>query len=1006
MTAAGHLRRYALLAAGYFLAARLGLALPFVTDYVTLLWLPSGIAVAALFRWGLRYWPAIALAAFAVNQSLGGGLGLSTAIAVGNTLAPVAAACLLQRWQFDVVTPSARNLLVLLFGAALGCMVISASGGSMSLWAAGAVSSEKLPDVWLAWWLGDAVGVLAGGLPLLVLRRQELSWPRGAGRALELLCVLGLALVIALLPSLTGSRALAFDLLPTIAVIWLASRFSLWSALMLSLALSSVQAVEVSRISADLDPTQARHELIHLWTYITTLFSVAMLVAGLSAERERSRLQLKESEQRYRSLIEHAPEAIVVLDMELGRFVDLNENAVRLFGFERERLLELGPAELSPEQQADGRASSEAVREYIGRALQGETPNFRWTHLDARGEPFVCEVRLLKLPSADRVLVRGSMIDISEQLKREQLQRQEEERWRLALEASGDGVWDWHIEEQKEFFSPRLLAMYGYSADEIATRPESLDMLTHPDDLEQMAVDRQAHFRGETASYENEHRIRCRNGEWKWVLSRGAVVARDKEGRPLRMVGTHTDISVRKQFDQQVWRQANFDNLTGLPNRHYLRQLLERLVAAYAANDPGPSEQSGENGLSLLFIDLDGFKEINDTYGHDLGDQLLIEAARRIATVAVAPHLAARLGGDEFTVVVRGLDSLQEVDQIAARLVAALDQKFEFAGHEAFLSASIGISRLPQDAHSVSELFKHADQALYVAKDLGRNRFAHFSPELQRATEHKVKLGLELRTALAEQQFFLCYQPIVDLRTSKAQEVEALLRWRHPQRGLVSPAEFVPVAESAGLIPAIGDWVFRQGVRQLAHWRRNLDADLRLSINKSPAQFRARQGYLEEWLQLMASLRLPGASVSIEITEGLLLDTSGEVANTLQRIRDVGLTISIDDFGTGYSSLAYLQGFAVDFLKIDRSFVCHLPEDSRTASLCRAIIVMAHELGFRVIAEGVESKAQALWLREANCDFAQGYYFGQAEPADATPGALKRLNQNLAQMLDANQAEI
>ena len=1002
MTAAGHLQRLALLALGYFVAARLGLALPYVTDYVTLLWLPSGIALAALFRWGPRYWPAVAVAAFAVNQSLGGALGLSIAIAVGNTLAPLAAAWLLRRWQFDVVTPSARNLLVLLFGAALGCMVISATGGSLSMWAAGVVSSAKLPDIWLAWWLGDAVGVLAGGLPLLVLRREELRWPQQGNRSLELITVVGLALIVALLPSLTGSRALAYDLLPTIAVIWLSSRYSLWSALMLSLLLSGIQALEVSRISAELDPTQARHELIHLWTYITTLFAVAMLVAGLSAERERSRLQIKESEQRYRSLIEHAPEAIVVLDVELGRFVDLNENAERLFGLPRERLLALGPAELSPEAQPDGRPSIEAAREYIGRALHGATPNFRWTHTDARGEPFVCEVRLLRLPWADRVLIRGSMIDISEQLKREHLQREEEERWRLALEASGDGVWDWHIDEKKEFFSARLLAMYGYGADQIATRPESLDLLTHPEDVEQMNADRQAHFRGETESYENEHRIRCRNGEWKWVLSRGAVVSRDREGRPLRMVGTHTDISVRKQFDQQVWRQANFDNLTGLPNRNYLRQLLERLVAAHAAND---SDQAAGNGFSLLFIDLDGFKEINDTYGHDLGDQLLIEAARRIAEVTTAPHMAARLGGDEFTVVVRGLNSLQAVDQIAARLVAVLDQKFEFAGHEAFISASIGISRLPQDAHSVSELFKHADQALYVAKDQGRNRFAHFSPELQRATEHKVKLGLELRTALAEQQFFLCYQPIVDLHAAKAQELEALLRWRHPQRGLVSPAEFVPVAESAGLIPAIGDWVFRQGVRQLAHWRRNLDAGLRLSINKSPAQFRARQGYLEEWLQLLASLRLPGGAVSIEITEGLLLDTSGEVANTLQRIRDVGLTISIDDFGTGYSSLAYLQGFAVDFLKIDRSFVCHLPEDSRTASLCRAIIVMAHELGFRVIAEGVESKAQALWLHGAGCDFAQGYYFGHAQTADLTPAALKSLNQNLARMLDPNATD-
>nr|WP_225444782.1 EAL domain-containing protein [Pseudomarimonas arenosa] len=984
--------RLLLLALAYYGCARLGLSLPLVTGYVTVLWLPSGIAVAALYRWGLGYWPAVYLAALAVEYKLSQDWGVSLGIAVSNTLAPLAAAWVLRRGQFSTTQPSARDLLVLLFGAALGCMLISASGGTLGLYLSGAVQAPQLSGTWLSWWLGDAVGVLAGGLPLLLLHRQDLHWSRYAERAPELLATVGFALIVGLLPLLSGVRTLAFDLLPLAGVIWLSLRFSLWPALALALALSLLQALEVSRIGPSLSAEAALAELIHLWTYVTTLFAVAMLVAGLNAERERSRQQLQESEQRYRSLIEHAPEAIVVLDPELGHFVEVNQEAERLFACSRARLLTLGPAELSPERQPDGRLSAEAARENIGRALGGEMPQFRWTHLDDQGRQFTCEVRLLCLPATDRRLIRGSLIDISEELQLEQLRQEQEDRLRLALEASGDGVWDWHIQKHREYYSPRLLAMYGYSSEDIEPSPDSFDRLTHPDDVAAMQADREAHWHGETDSYVNEHRIRCKDGSWKWVLSRGAVVSRDGDGSPLRMVGTHTDISARKEIEDRVWRQANFDGLTGLPNRHFLRRALERMV------EEGIAVQGG---LSLLFIDLDGFKEVNDTYGHDLGDQLLIEAARRIDSLISAPHQAARLGGDEFTVVLRGVVDIETVDSIATQLVAVLDQKFEFAGHEAFVSASIGISRLPQDAHSVSELFKHADQALYVAKDLGRNRYAHFSPELQRATEHKVRLGLELRTALAEQQFFLCYQPIVDLQQAKAQEVEALLRWRHPERGLISPNEFVPVAESAGLIAAIGDWVFRQGVRQLAHWRRSLDPDMRLSINKSPAQFRAPTSYLEEWLQLLASLRLPGAAVSIEITEGLLLERGSDVSSTLQRIRDVGLTISIDDFGTGYSSLAYLQEFAVDFLKIDRSFVRHLPDDPRTASLCRAIIVMAHELGFRVIAEGVETQAQALWLLRAGCDLAQGFYFGKAVPADEAPDVLRHLNQQLPQLLEA-----
>lgn len=983
-------QRLLLLALAYYGSGRLGLALSFVTEYVTLLWLPSGIALAALFRWGYRCWPAVTLAAFSVAATQGGSPTVALTIALGNTLAPLAGAWLLHRGRFDVEAPSGRNLALLMFGAALGAMTLSASIGTLALWAAGAFAPALVPDVFVAWWLGDAVGVLVGGLPLLVVQREHLRWRAYRGRALELLLVVVLGFGASLLPSINGAHALAFDLLPAAAVIWITLRFSLWPALILALLLAMAQAIEVSAASADLAPGDANRQLMHLWTYTTILFAAAMLVSGLNAERERSRRKLQISEARYRSLIEHAPEAIVVLDPAQGRFVEVNAEAERIFGCTRERLLGLGPAELSPEYQPDGRRSSEAAREYIVRVQAGETPSFRWAHLDAQGQQFICEVRLLRLPATDQSLVRGSLIDISEELRAERLQSTQEERLRLALEASGDGVWDWQIRERREYVSPRLLAMYGYGGEQLERTPDLLDRLTHPDDLQQMREDREAHWRGETESYSNEHRILCQDGSWKWVLSRGAVVSRDEQGRPLRMVGTHTDISERKAIDQQIWRQANLDSLTGLPNRHHLRQALEQQVELAAA---------GGEGFSLLFVDLDGFKEINDTYGHDLGDELLIEAARRIKQVAVAPHQAARLGGDEFTVVLRGLTDLEAVDQFAAELVSVLDQKFEFGGHEAFVSASIGISRLPNDAHSVSELFKHADQALYVAKDLGRNRFAHFSPELQRATEHKVRLGLELRAALAEQQFFLCYQPIVDLRNRKAHEVEALLRWRHPTRGLVSPSEFVPVAESAGLIPAIGDWVFRQGVRQLAHWRQTLDPDMRLSINKSPAQFRARQGYLEEWLQLLSSLRLPGAAVSIEITEGLLLDSGGDVAATLQRIREVGVTISIDDFGTGYSSLAYLQDFDVDFLKIDRSFVRHLPTDSRTASLCRAIIVMAHELGFKVIAEGVENRAQAQWLTRAGCDYAQGFYFGQAVPADEMPETLRRLNDELHRLL-------
>lgn len=588
-------------------------------------------------------------------------------------------------------------------------------------------------------------------------------------------------------------------------------------------------------------------------------------------------------------------------------------------------------------------------------------------------------------PSADRIWVReaahcvrntqgellyyeGTVEDITASHLAQVALVQNEERWKLALESTGDGVWDWYVQTGVEYFSRRCKEIYGFAEGEIANRSEALDGRTHPDDVAQMQRDREAHFKGETETYTNEHRILCKDGSWKWVLTRGMVISRDTRGQPLRMIGTHTDISDRKNAEAQVWKQAHFDALTGLPNRRMLRHRLDNAILH--------SQEHGEN-LAILFIDLDHFKEVNDTLGHDGGDLLLVQAAQRIQNCLNPHDTVARMGGDEFTVVLSNAGDSTHIEKTVQNILDSMATAFQIGSEQVFVSASVGVALYPQNACLVEDLLKHADQALYVAKGAGRNRFSFFTPALQEAAVLRARLAADLRLAMPEQQFALVYQPIVHLGTGKVHKAEALLRWQHPQRGAVSPAQFIPIAESTGLIVEIGEWVFQQAALQVAQWQAVYGRDFQISVNKSPVQFHRRDTAQPSWGAHLRSMDLAGSSIAVEITEGLLLDTNEHVARQLEELRACGITISLDDFGTGYSSLTYLQKIAIDYIKIDQSFVRNLTPASTDLALCKAIIRMAHDLGMQVVAEGVETPDQRDLLVAAGCDFGQGYWFAR-----------------------------
>ena len=433
-----------------------------------------------------------------------------------------------------------------------------------------------------------------------------------------------------------------------------------------------------------------------------------------------------------------------------------------------------------------------------------------------------------------------------------------------------------------------------------------------------------------------------------------------------------------RQSERHYHALANFDSLTTLSNRTMFQERLEECVHH--------SNRTGER-FALLFIDLDHFKDINDTLGHHWGDKLLQQVAQRLKSGTRSADTVSRLGGDEFTVILHDMKDSEGATRVAQALLEALSRPYELEGEPYFVSASIGITLFPQDAQTSADLLKTADQAMYTAKRLGRNRHQLFSPHMLEGNQQRLRMISDLRNAQDNHELHLLYQPIVEMATRRICKAEALIRWQSPKHGLVGPADFIPLAEDTGLIASMGDWVFDEATRRVADWRQRHAPDLQVSINVSPAQFQRPDLNLSHWVSRLHSLGLPGQAIGLEITEGLLLDINPGVTQVLLSLRDAGIPVALDDFGTGYSSLSYLRKLDIDYLKIDQSFVGTLQPGSDELALCAAIIVMAHKLGLKVVAEGVETQEQCELLLAAGCDYGQGYLFSRP----VTPEAFEAL---------------
>ncbi len=568
------------------------------------------------------------------------------------------------------------------------------------------------------------------------------------------------------------------------------------------------------------------------------------------------------------------------------------------------------------------------------------------------------------------LLERSLTISSNEMQEMYERLRESETRYALAAKGANDGLWDWDFATDDIYYSDRCMEILGVelNTQERPTRDWWFERV-HEDNKDEFLTEFTKHIKGETSNFHNEHQVLHCDGTYRWLMVRGIAV-RDEEGRAFRLVGSLTDITERKIVEQKLAHDAMHDALTGVANRkcliNRLRRSLERM------------KFSKEYCFSALFIDLDRFKSINDSLGHQIGDELLVRITQKLSSLIRPSDLLARLGGDEFVILVENTHHKKQVKPIAERILKELQKPVFIEGQQIYASASIGIVFGSSDYEKAEDLVRDADFAMYRAKVKGKGRFEWFESKLQVGALSKLQLEMDLPRAIEKKEFLLHYQPIVSLDSEKIIGFESLIRWQHPIRGLIPPNEFIPIAEDTGLIKIIGKWGLFEACRQMAEWQAGNPAakDLIISVNLSGCQLEQKD-LIWQVKDILDLTGLQPKCLKLEITESVIMKNAEQAIETAQGLKEMGVRVSIDDFGTGYSSLSYLHRFPIETLKVDRSFINRIGGGDENEAIVQTIINLAANLGIDVVAEGIEKVEQLDFLRKVHCNYGQGFYYSR-----------------------------
>ncbi len=658
--------------------------------------------------------------------------------------------------------------------------------------------------------------------------------------------------------------------------------------------------------------------------------------------------QVRDSEDRFRRLSDLAREAVFI--HHEGRLLDCNQAAQKLFGYSHAEMIRMQAFDLV------ARPDVATVRQNIEQQI--EQP-YVVHGRRVNGVTFPMEIHS-KQSMKGTLPVRVTCIrDLSEQ---QQMQHRTQ-MLSQAIENCPVAVIITDAQGRVEYINPAVVEVTGYAFDDLRA-------LSQLGELFCLELDPGAKWLGWKLTlgqpWSGKLKLRRADGEVVCVIARLTATIADN-GDVLHQSLVLEDITLQESHEQTIRHQANFDALTGLPNRHLAAERMEQMLVA---------ARESETQVAMLFVDLDEFKSINDTLGHDYGDALLQAVAERLQLSVEKEHCLARFGGDEFLLMVTGLRASMEVEALSERLLQAFSRSFRVRDRELNISISLGVAVYPLDGSDFTTLLRHADTAMYQAKQGGKNGYCFFNSQMNQQAEQRLQIESLLRWVLERNELSLNYQPVIDFASGQLLGAEALLRWHSPELGFVPPDQFIPVAESSGMIVAIGNWVMREACLQAKRWQEQFGLPLRIAVNVSPRQFKG--GDLVEMVtQALSDSGLAPEYLEIEVTEGLLMHHRTDTRKIFRALQKMGVRIAIDDFGTGYSSLAYLEKFSFNTLKIDKSFVAGMAPDSRRDTLVETIISMAHGLGLKVVAEGVETAGQVTRLSALGCDFAQGYHYSK-----------------------------
>ena len=710
---------------------------------------------------------------------------------------------------------------------------------------------------------------------------------------------------------------------------------------------------------------RTRSEAISLATKATRELSAQLSVS------QKLEAETRDSSDRLRAVIEAAPVAIIARDLTTTIRM-WNPEAERLFGWKESEVLETQTSIVPAHLRDETRAQRE-------RAQAGEIIRLDETQRLRRDGSLV-DVQVTMAPIHGDGRVIGTMVTIADITARKQAEaalRERESQLRLAMDAGQMAMWYWEADTDRFSYSEGLNDLFGRPSESPQVDYRALQQRLHPEDRDHFAATFR-HALKSGSDFQVDYRVVWPDGSVHWVANR-AQVHRRENGRAERVIGVAMNITERKMAEQRVAHMAHHDALTGLPNRVLLRDRIQQAIAH--------AHRAGTM-VAVLFLDLDRFKTINDSLGHQLGDRLLQSVASRILVCVREGDTVSRVGGDEFVIVVPGIANSTDSSSVAGKILEVLASSFHLHGNDLHVAASIGISLYPADGADAETLMRNADTAMYHAKDMGRGNYQFFTQHMNVAAQHRLALDNSLRRALEQGEFELQYQPLFDLRDLSVTGFEALLRW-HPPGGaiVIPPSQFIAAAEESGLIVPIGEWVLAEAMRQAAAWQ-TAGRVYSLSVNVSAKQL-ARPSFVAMLRDLLAETRLDPRLLELEITESVIIAGGGEAHQALAQIDALGVGIAIDDFGTGYSGLAYLKRLPIDTVKIDQSFVRDLTVDPEDAAIVTAIVAMARSLEVNVVAEGVETEEQLEALKHLGCQRGQGYLLARPMTAAAVARRLE-----------------